>query len=179
LASSLVQSSCAASAKDTPCLSRFNRSLTASNSTFTLFTVRTIIGSVNRAQSSGTWPRQPVVSSAGVVRRPVTMPIADPLTVRNRNTSQGARSRLARRSSAHDFERMAALAGVGWYGRVLHTKITRSRRLRLQRYDSEGLVAPARYIRFPSPAPQSSLPRNHRLPSAYGATVRCEFERRH
>jgi hypothetical protein len=60
----------------------------------------------------------------------------------------------AMRSSAHDFVRMAALAGVRCHGSIFHTKITRSRPLRLQRDDLEGLVAPARYIRFPSPAPK-------------------------
>ena len=81
------------------------------------------------------------------------MPIADRLTVRNRNASHGPSSRPAQRWSAHDFVRMTALAGVGSYGNIFHTKITRSRPPRLQRYDSEWLVAPARYIRFPSPAP--------------------------
>jgi hypothetical protein len=30
---------------------------------------------------------------------------------------------------------------MNWYGNVFHTKITRSGRLRLQRYDSKGIVA--------------------------------------
>jgi hypothetical protein len=92
------------------------------------------------------------VSSAGVVLRSVTMPIAYRLQSET-EMHRMDQDRTARRWSAHDFVRMAALAGVGRYGTAFHTKITRSRCLRLQRYDSEGLVGPARYIRFPSPAP--------------------------
>jgi hypothetical protein len=42
---------------------------------------------------------------------------------------------IAAASKSRHCSRMAALAGVGWYGAVFHTKITRGALGRLQRHD--------------------------------------------
>jgi hypothetical protein len=64
---------------------------------------------------------------------------------------------------------VAALAGVGWYGSLFHTQITRGSLRRSQLSDWQPISIHQRYIRFPSPAPPVLLA------SLYPAAIACRY----